>query len=177
MVGNPLANGGFVTSFTDVTEHIESQQALKDANIDLEKRVVARTQEVQGINQELMQEIERRAHAEQELIDAKAEAERANASKTEFLALASHDILQPLNGAKLSLGALQDSDFPEDSVKTLNKLSDSLESTETLISTLLEIARLDQGAIKPTLMDMATLSTTSPVKLRAVDGPIAGIIK
>ena len=163
MVGNPLANGGFVTSFTDVTEHIESQQALKDANIDLEKRVVARTQEVQGINQELMQEIERRAQAEQELIDAKAEAERANASKTEFLALASHDILQPLNAAKLYLGALQDSDFPEDSAKTLNKLSDSLESTETLISTLLEIARLDQGAIKPTLIDSDIQPIIEPI--------------
>ena len=153
MVGNPLPNGGFVTSFTDVTEHIESQQALKDANIDLEKRVVARTQEVQSINQELVQEIDRRAQAEQELINAKAEAEHANASKTEFLALASHDILQPLNAAKLYLGALQESDIPDDSTTTLGKLAASLESTETLISTLLEIARLDQGAIKPTLTD------------------------
>jgi len=50
MVGNPLPDGGFVTSFTDVTEHIESQQALKEANIDLEKRVEARTEEVQGVN-------------------------------------------------------------------------------------------------------------------------------
>lgn len=165
MVGNPLPNGGFVTSFTDVTEHIESQQALKDANIDLEKRVVARTQEVQGINQELMQEIERRAQAEQQLITAKADAERANASKTEFLALASHDILQPLNAAKLYLGALQDSDLAQeqDSAKTLGKLSDALESTETLISTLLEIARLDQGAIKPVLIDADIQPIIDPI--------------
>ncbi len=163
MVGNPLPNGGFVTSFTDVTEHIESQQALKDANIDLEKRVVARTQEVQGINQELRQEIDRRAQAEQELMSAKAEAEHANASKTEFLALASHDILQPLNAAKLYLGALQDSAIPDDSITTLSKLSDSLESTETLISTLLEIARLDQGAIKPTLVDTDIQPIIDPI--------------
>ena len=163
MVGNPLPNGGFVTSFTDVTEHIESQQALKDANIDLEKRVVARTQEVQGINQELMQEIERRAQAEQELMSAKAEAERANASKTEFLALASHDILQPLNAAKLYLGALQDSDVAQESAQTLTKLGDSLESTETLIATLLEIARLDQGAIRPTLIDCDIRPIIDPI--------------
>ncbi|RDL43977.1 hybrid sensor histidine kinase/response regulator [Marinomonas piezotolerans] len=163
MVGNPLPNGGFVTSFTDVTEHIESQRALKDANIDLEKRVVARTQEVQGINQELMQEIERRAQAEQELLSAKAEAERANASKTEFLALASHDILQPLNAAKLYLGALQDSNVGGEAKTTLDKLGDSLESTETLIATLLEIARLDQGAIRPTLTDVDIAAILDPI--------------
>ncbi|WP_417506009.1 PAS-domain containing protein [Marinomonas gallaica] len=163
MVGNPLPNGGFVTSFTDVTEHIESQQALKDANIDLEKRVVARTQEVQGINHELRQEIDRRGQAEQELMSAKAEAERANASKTEFLALASHDILQPLNAAKLYLGALQDSHVSADFAKTLHKLGDSLESTETLISTLLEIARLDQGAIKPALTDCDIQPIIDPI--------------
>ncbi|MEL0638741.1 PAS domain-containing hybrid sensor histidine kinase/response regulator [Marinomonas sp. TI.3.20] len=163
MVGNPLPDGGFVTSFTDVTEHIESQQALKEANIDLEKRVEARTVEVQGINQELMAEIERRNSAEQALIKAKAEAERANASKTEFLALASHDILQPLNAAKLYMGVLQSSDLAVDSGDIVGKLSDSLESTEALISTLLEIARLDQGAIKPRLIDCNLEELLSPI--------------
>ncbi|MGO3346220.1 MAG: hybrid sensor histidine kinase/response regulator [Marinomonas sp.] len=163
MVGNPLPDGGFVTSFTDVTVHIESQQALKEANIDLEKRVEARTVEVQGINQELMAEIERRNIAEQELIKAKAEAEHANASKTEFLALASHDILQPLNAAKLYMGVLQSSDLTTNSSDIVGKLSDSLESTEALISTLLEIARLDQGAIKPRLVDCNLEDILSPI--------------
>ncbi|REG81328.1 PAS domain-containing hybrid sensor histidine kinase/response regulator [Marinomonas pollencensis] len=163
MVGNPLPDGGFVTSFTDVTEHIESQQALKEANIDLEKRVEARTVEVQGINQELMAEISRRNNAEQALIKAKAEAEHANASKTEFLALASHDILQPLNAAKLYMGVLDSSDLPSDSREIVSKLSDTLESTESLISTLLEIARLDQGAIKPRLTDCDLADLLAPI--------------
>ncbi|TPE54498.1 response regulator [Maribrevibacterium harenarium] len=163
MVGNPLPDGGFVTSFTDVTEHIEIQQALQESNIDLEKRVMARTQEVQSINSELIQEIQRRAQAEQELMTAKAEAERANASKTEFLALASHDILQPLNAAKLYMGALQDSKLEPDDHVTLQRLADSLDSTETLISTLLEIARLDQGAIKPRLIDTDIAPILAPI--------------
>ncbi|AEF55449.1 PAS domain-containing hybrid sensor histidine kinase/response regulator [Marinomonas posidonica] len=151
MVGNPLPDGGFVTSFTDITEHIESQQALKEANIDLEKRVEARTEEVQSVNHELLQEINRRNKAEKALMDAKGEAEQANASKTEFLALASHDILQPLNAAKLYMGILNSTELEDDTGHVIRKLSDSLESTEALISTLLEIARLDQGAIQPTL--------------------------
>ncbi|WP_191600540.1 PAS domain-containing hybrid sensor histidine kinase/response regulator [Marinomonas algicola] len=163
MVGNPLPNGGFVTSFTDVTEHIESQQALQEANIDLEKRVVARTQEVQSINRELHQEIERRATAEKELMKAKAEAEKANIDKTEFLALASHDILQPLNAARLYLGALHSAPLNDDTKSTLDKLTASVQSTETLISTLLEIARLDQGAVKPRLKDCSLDELLTPV--------------
>jgi len=163
MVGNPLPDGGFVTSFTDVTEHIESQQALKEANIDLEKRVEARTEEVQGVNNELMQEIERRNQAEKALISAKAEAEQANASKTEFLALASHDILQPLNAAKLYMGILQSTQLPYDTNQVVAKLFDSLESTEALISTLLEIARLDQGAIQPKLVDCNLQDILTPI--------------
>ncbi|ETI62263.1 PAS domain-containing hybrid sensor histidine kinase/response regulator [Marinomonas profundimaris] len=163
MVGNPLPDGGFVTSFTDVTEHIESQQALKEANIDLEKRVEARTEEVQGVNHELMQEIERRNQAEKALISAKAEAEQANASKTEFLALASHDILQPLNAAKLYMGILQSTQLPNDTNQVIDRLSDSLESTEALISTLFEIARLDQGAIQPKLVDCNLQDILTPI--------------
>ena len=154
MLGNPLPEGGFVTSFTDVTEHIESQHALKEANIDLQNRVQARSDEVKSVNQELIQEINRRAKAELELIKAKAEAEKANHTKTEFLALASHDILQPLNAARLYLGALEAASLETGTQDIVDKLNASVQSTETLISTLLEIARFDQGAIKPVLVDI-----------------------
>lgn len=154
MLGNPLPEGGFVTSFTDVTEHIESQLALKEANIDLQNRVQARSDEVKSVNQELIQEINRRAKAELELIKAKAEAEKANHTKTEFLALASHDILQPLNAARLYLGALEAAPLESATQTIVEKLNASVQSTETLISTLLEIARFDQGAINPVLVDI-----------------------
>ncbi|GHB72831.1 hypothetical protein GCM10008107_22810 [Psychrosphaera saromensis] len=86
MVGNPLPNGGFVTSFNDITSFIETEQALKDANINLEHKVKRRVDQISEISQELRL--------------AKQEAEQANASKTRFLALASHDVLQPLNAAR-----------------------------------------------------------------------------
>ncbi|WP_086933514.1 PAS domain-containing hybrid sensor histidine kinase/response regulator [Agarilytica rhodophyticola] len=149
MVGNPLPGGGFVTSFNDITEHIEIQKALKEANIDLENRIQKSTEQVQAINAELRKENSRRAEAEKELIRARKAAEEANASKTRFLALASHDILQPLNAAKLYLSVLDEMNLSSDADNIVQKLNDSVLSSEVLIATLLDIARLDQGELKP----------------------------
>ncbi|TDF35044.1 response regulator [Alteromonadaceae bacterium M269] len=149
MVGNPLPRGGFVTSFNDVSEHIELQQALKESNIDLEKRVQSRADEVKAINAELRIEIERRAEVEKQLVEARQIAEQANNSKTRFLALASHDVLQPLNAAKLYLSAIKDSLTDNDIRQIVDKLDDSVNASESMIATLLDIARLDQGDMSP----------------------------
>ena len=69
------------------------EQALLDAKQGLEERVAQRTQEL------------REALEAQRL--AKQEAERANSSKTRFVAAASHDLLQPLNAARLFASALE----------------------------------------------------------------------
>lgn len=163
MVGNPLPGGGFVTSFNDVTQHIEIQHALKEANIDLQNRIQKRSEEVQTINAELHQEIKRRADAEQELVDARKIAEDANANKTHFLALASHDILQPLNAAKLYLSALQETSLEKDACQIVQKLDDSLNASEVLIATLLDIARLDQGDMKPRYSAVSIKTLVSPL--------------
>lgn len=149
MIGNPLPGGGYVTSFSDVTSHIEIQQALKEANIDLENRIRKRSEEVQAINAELRSEINRRAKLEEELVRARQAAEDANDSKTRFLALASHDVLQPLNAAKLYLSALGEMTMPKEVADVLLKLGDSVTSSEALIATLLDIARLDQEDMLP----------------------------
>ncbi|WP_137168101.1 PAS domain-containing hybrid sensor histidine kinase/response regulator [Salinimonas lutimaris] len=163
MVGNPLPGGGFVTSFNDITGHIEIQQALEESNIDLEARVKKRTEEVHSINAALRLEIERRSGAEKELIRARKNAEDANASKTRFLALASHDVLQPLNAAKLYVSALQEAELSHSVTDIVKKLEHSVSSSEALIGTLLDIARLDQGEMKPTI---------EPVHLPALLAPL-----
>lgn len=157
MVGNPLPGGGFVTSFNDITSHIEIQKALKEANIDLEKGIEKRGEEVKAINAELRTEIVRRSRLEAELVSARKVAEEANASKTQFLALASHDILQPLNAAKLYLSALDEYSVNNEVRTILDKLNDSVGSSETLIATLLDIAKLDQGEMK-TVINSVLLS-------------------
>ena len=151
MVGNPLPGGGFVTSFNDITGHIEIQQALEESNINLEARIKKRTEEVHSINAELRLEIERRSEAEKELIRARKAAEDANASKTRFLALASHDVLQPLNAAKLYVTALEEAELSAPVKDIVTKLNHSVTSSEALIGTLLDISRLDQGELKPSV--------------------------
>lgn len=137
--------GGFVTSFSDITNHISTQNALEEINMDLENRIEARTQEVQTINSSLQAQIDSRVQTEQALTLAKREAEQANDSKTRFLALASHDILQPLNAARLYLAAIDETQLDSTNKNNFNKLGDSLDSTVHLMSALLEIAKLEQG--------------------------------
>jgi signal transduction histidine kinase/CheY-like chemotaxis protein len=163
MVGNPLPGGGFVTSFNDITGHVEIQQALKESNINLAARVAKRTEEVHSINAELRLEIERRNRLETKLIRARQEAEDANASKTRFLALASHDVLQPLNAAKLYLTVLEEADLDPDLTNTIRKLTDSVVSSETLISTILDISRLDQGELKPFIETVNVRELVTPI--------------
>lgn len=163
MVGNPLPGGGFVTTFNDITGHIEVQQALEESNIDLEFRVKKRTEEVHSINAELRLEIQRRSDAEKELIQARKTAEEANASKTRFLALASHDVLQPLNAAKLYVSALKESNLDDNTQDLVEKLNQSVNSSEALIGTLLDIARLDQGDLQPSIESVNIVDLLAPL--------------
>ncbi|CAM3844660.1 PAS domain-containing hybrid sensor histidine kinase/response regulator [Rheinheimera salexigens] len=155
MRGNPIPGGGFVTSFADISEHVTAVQALAEAKQYLEDRVQERTQTISEINHELLSEVRRRRETEQQLIQAKGEADAANASKTRFLALASHDILQPLNAARLFTAALMGSPDINQQQPIINQLENSLKASEELISTLLEIAQLDDGKLSPDIQQVS----------------------
>jgi signal transduction histidine kinase/CheY-like chemotaxis protein len=124
-------------SFTDITEFREAERALKDANEGLEQRVSERTHELSQLNLALT--------------DAKGVAEAANQSKTRFLAAVSHDLMQPLNAARLFSAALshQAEVLPADARELVRHLDSSLRSAEDLISDLLDISRLENGRITP----------------------------
>jgi Na+/proline symporter/signal transduction histidine kinase len=137
LIGNPMPGGGFVMSFTDITEFREAERALKAANEGLEQRVAERTHELSQLNQALS--------------EAKAHAEAANQSKTRFLAAVSHDLMQPLNAARLFSAALshQHDGLPREAQDLVRHLDSSLHSAEDLISDLLDISRLENGRITP----------------------------
>lgn len=129
---NQMPGGGIVTTFTDVTPSVEAAEAL-------ERRVRERTTELTRLNEELAR--------------AKADAEEANISKTRFLAAASHDILQPLNAARLYVTSLVErqghGQGPGEEGRLVGNIDASLDAVEEIFGALLDISRLDTGAMKP----------------------------
>jgi CheY-like chemotaxis protein/two-component sensor histidine kinase len=86
-----------------------------------------------------------------ELARAKGEADEANLSKTRFLAAAGHDLLQPLNAARLYVTSLVERQIGGEDARLVGNIDGSLEQIEQLLGALLDISRLDAGALKPSL--------------------------
>lgn len=121
MRGQPLPGGGYVTTYSDITDYKRAEQALRESNETLEQRVAERTRE----------------------------AEAANQSRTRFLAAISHDVLQPINAARLFTSALRDADEAAEQKRLSERVDASLRDAEELLDGLLDISRLDAGSLKP----------------------------
>ncbi|MCW5699255.1 MAG: PAS-domain containing protein [Rhodospirillales bacterium] len=151
----PMPGGGFVTTYTDVTDRNEAADQLRDAKVHLERRVHARTAELSELNAQLRQEILERTRAEEAIRIAKAQAEEANISKTRFLAAASHDLLQPLNAARLFVTALSERNLSDKEGEIVAQIDGALKSVEGLLGALLDISRLDAGGIAVNAVDFS----------------------
>ena len=132
---NPMPDGGLVATYTDITDRVAADLALKRVNETLEQRVKNRTAELTHVNEELAQ--------------AQRLAEEANLGKTRFLAAAGHDILQPLNAARLYCSSLGERTGRGRLKDTLTNIESSLDSVESILGAVLDISRLDTGAMKP----------------------------
>ena len=150
-VPNRQSNGeitGIFVLVRDITERRQTADALHQAYQNLEGRVRERTAELTQLNGQLVSEIEVRKQVEVHLRDAKREAEDANLSKTKFLAAVSHDLLQPLNAARLFTGSLAEQSDVLQSLQLVKNISNSLDDVENLLGTLVDISKLDAGVIK-----------------------------
>lgn len=130
-----LASGGMAFAFDDVTDRIRFQRSMTEVAETLERAVGERTAELIEVNRQLA--------------EAKDAADHANLSKTRFLAAASHDLLQPLNAARLFVSALGEHSLAEKTRVLVGQASVALDSVEDLLEALFEISRLDAGAIQP----------------------------
>jgi len=135
--GHPLPAGGYITCYSNITEYIEIQNALKQSKEVLEERVTQRTSELEC---------------------AKIQAEQANVSKTKFLAATSHDLMQPLNAASLFASMLKEQLPKQDGSQGKQKaheltesLLSSLDNAEALLSMLVEITKLENNQVKPNI--------------------------
>jgi len=117
---------GFVISFTDATAERSAISAMHSINETLESRVEERTAELQ---------------------EARDLAERANSSKSRFVAAVSHDLLQPLNAAKLFIGSLKQIEQPTQARELTQRIGTAFESVEMILGALLDITKLDSGQL------------------------------
>jgi Na+/proline symporter/signal transduction histidine kinase/CheY-like chemotaxis protein len=137
---NAMPDKGIVTTYTDITQRVAADIALKQANETLELRVAERTGELTRVNRQVA--------------EARAAAEEANIGKTRFFAAAGHDILQPLNAARLYSSSLVERLGDSENSVLVQNIDSSLESVESILGAVLDISRLDTGAMKPRLQSV-----------------------
>ncbi len=148
--GNPMPGGGFVTSYADVSAYKHAEARLQELAGSLEQRVRERTEELSTVNDQV--------------VAAKAEAERANSAKTRFLAAASHDLVQPISAAKLFLSAFDPAQATPERFSNLQRnVEGALSAAEQLLSGLLDISRLEAGATEVQREDLALTDLLVPL--------------
>ena len=159
---NHMPDGGLVTTFTDISPSVAAAKALERANETLELRVHERTEELTRLNAALAL--------------AKGEADAANISKTKFLAAASHDILQPLNAARLYVTSLIERQPAQsggrDDSRLVDNIDASLEAVEEIFGALLDMSRLDTGVMRPELTSFRIDDLMRQIELEFA--PLAG---
>ena len=99
----------------------------------------------------VIRDVTERKKMEQEIIAAQQAAERANKANSAFLAAASHDLRQPVQALSLLNGALRRTVKDERALEMIENQEHSLTAMTNLLNSLLDISRLDAGAVTPEL--------------------------
>ncbi|MBT8091896.1 MAG: PAS domain S-box protein, partial [Gammaproteobacteria bacterium] len=97
----------------------------------------------------VIRDVTERKKMEDEIIAARREAERANKANSAFLAAASHDLRQPVQALSLLNGALRRTVKDERALEMIENQQHSLTAMTNLLNSLLDISRLDAGAVSP----------------------------
>ncbi len=132
--GNPLPEGGFVTSYADITSYKNAARELRSLADALEQRVADRTRDLDA---------------------ARREAEQANRYKTRFVAAAVHDLLQPLNAARMFTSLLRGHLHDEAGRHAADSIDGALAAQDAILNSLLDISRMESGQLEVRIHDVA----------------------
>ncbi|MBB3344770.1 PAS-domain containing protein [Luteimonas sp. RC10] len=131
--GNPLPDGGFVTSYADITAYKTTARELRTLADALEQRIAERTADLE---------------------QARREAEAANRQKGRFAAAAVHDLLQPLNAARMFVSALR-ARLPNAETRTIvDSIESALSAQDGILTSLLDVSRLESGTLQADVRDV-----------------------
>lgn len=136
-------------------QRVERSMDQQGNAFSLFQTAIGLEQQVRQRTDELTTTLRRLEQTNRALNLAKEAAETANISKTRFLAAASHDVLQPLNAALLSISALAEVQTSDRGVALARQVEQSLETMDELLRTLLDISKLDSGVMRPEPAEIA----------------------
>jgi len=93
------------------------------------------------------------AERNRELAERNREVERANLAKSRFLAVASHDLRQPLHALNLFAAQLNDQADPAERARLVDRIDAAIASMNELFNALLDMSKLDAGVLAPDIAD------------------------
>lgn len=112
----------------------------------------------------LAAELLERVQNEEALRAARDEANRANQAKSRFLATASHDLRQPVQALSMLNGALRRKALDEDAAEAVAAQEQALTGMARLLNALLDISKLESGAIRPEIQDFELELVLKPIQ-------------
>ena len=122
----------------DVEVRKKAEESLRRAQIDLERKVAERTQEL----------------------------ELANAAKSRFLAMASHDLRQPLHALGLFVAQLRTPLKSGERTKTIERVDATRKEMDEMFNSLLDISRLDAGILTPKITEFPIARLLQKIETR-----------
>lgn len=127
--------------------------------------VIALGSEAKARTEELKSTLIKLEQSNQELKEARDSAERANRIKTGFFTAVGHDVLQPLQAARLTLSALAEMEDGQPGGPLVGQVDQALSIVEDLLRTMLDLSRLETGALRPKIQ---------PVDLNEIFNSVVG---
>ncbi len=134
---------------------IENRYIRKDGNIVWVRKSLSTMPDGEGRPTSiigLVEDVTQRRKVEADLRLAKAEAERAVLARSKFLAAASHDLRQPVQSLVLLLEALKSNPMEPRVAKAVALMENALEGLNGLLSSILDVSRLDAGVVMPQMV-------------------------
>ena len=141
--------GGIVMTFADLTEQHKAAESQRQANEQLQLRFKERSEMLAMLEGKVRDRTADLSDSNRKLEVARSRADEANLDKTRFLAAASHDVLQPLNAARLYADSLAERVVGTKEATIAGNIDKSLQAVEEILGALVDIARLDTGRMDP----------------------------
>lgn len=129
-------------------EHQANAYSMFQTAIGLEAQVRVRTEELKSA-------LNRLERVNDQLVQARDAAERANRFKTRFFTAVGHDLLQPLHAARLSISALSEAGMSErQGQRLVSQVDHALSTIEELLRTILDLSKLESGTVRPSIVSV-----------------------